>query len=29
MYKKVLVSVFDKVAGLYSPAMTEINPDKH
>lgn len=27
MSKKVLVSVFDKVAGLYSPAMTEINPD--
>lgn len=27
MSKKVLVSVYDKVAGLYSPAMTEINPD--
>lgn len=27
MSKKVLVSVFDKVAGLYSPAMTEINPE--
>jgi hypothetical protein len=27
MSKKVLVSVFDKVAGLYSPVMTEINPD--
>lgn len=27
MSKKVLVSVFDKVAGLFSPAMTEINPD--
>ena len=27
MSKKVLVSVFDKVAGLYSPAMTEVNPD--
>lgn len=25
MSRKVLVSVFDKVAGLYSPAMTEIN----
>lgn len=27
MSRKVLVSVFDKVAGLYSPAMTEINSD--
>lgn len=27
MSKKVLVSVYDKVAGLFSPAMTEINPD--
>lgn len=27
MSKKVLVSVFDKVSALYSPAMTEINPD--
>lgn len=27
MSKKVLVSVFDKVSGLYSPVMTEINPD--
>lgn len=27
MSRKVLVSVFDKVAGLYSPVMTEINPD--
>lgn len=27
MSNKVLVSVFDKVAGLYSPAMTEINSD--
>lgn len=27
MSKKVLVSVYDKVAGLYSPAMTEINPE--
>lgn len=27
MSEKVLVSVFDKVAGLYSPAMTEINSD--
>lgn len=27
MSKKVLVSVFDKVAGLYSPVMTEVNPD--
>ena len=27
MSKKVLVSVFDKVAALYSPVMTEINPD--
>ena len=27
MSKKVLVSVFDKIAGLYSPVMTEINPD--
>lgn len=24
---KVLVSVFDKVSGLYSPVMTEINAD--
>ena len=27
MSEKVLVSVFDKVAGLYSPVMTEVNPD--
>lgn len=27
MSDKVLVSVFDKVAGLYSPVMTEVNPD--
>lgn len=27
MSKKVLVSVYDKVARLYSPAMTEVNPD--
>lgn len=27
MSKKVLVSVFDKISGLYSPVMTEINPD--
>ena len=27
MSKKVLVSVFDKVAGLYSPVMTEINQE--
>lgn len=27
MSKKVLVSVFDKVAGLYSPVMTEVNID--
>jgi hypothetical protein len=27
MSKKVLVSVYDKVSGLFSPAMTEINPD--
>lgn len=27
MSKKVLVSVFDKVAALYSPAMTEVNTD--
>lgn len=27
MSRKVLVSVFDKVAGLYSPVMTEVNPD--
>lgn len=27
MSKKVLVSVFDKVSSLYSPVMTEINPD--
>lgn len=27
MSKKALVSVFDKVAGLYSPVMTEINTD--
>lgn len=27
MSDKVLVSVFDKVAGLYSPVMTEVNSD--
>lgn len=27
MSKKVLISVFDKVSCLYSPVMTEINPD--
>lgn len=27
MSKKALVSVFDKVAGLYSPVMTEVNPE--
>lgn len=27
MSKKVLVSVFDKVAGLYSPVMTEVNSE--
>lgn len=27
MSEKVLVSVFDKVSGLYSPVMTEINSD--
>lgn len=27
MSKKVLISVFDKVAGLYSPVMTDVNID--
>ena len=27
MSNKVLVSVYDKVAGLYSPVMTEVNTD--
>ena len=27
MSEKVLVSVYDKFAGLYSPVMTEVNPD--
>jgi hypothetical protein len=27
MSKKALVSVFDKVACLYSPVMTEVNPE--
>ena len=27
MSKKALVSVYDKVAGLYSPVMTEVNID--
>ena len=27
MSKKALVSVFDKVASLYSPLMTEVNPE--
>ena len=27
MSKKALVSVYDKVACLYSPVMTEVNPE--